>query len=248
MTKNYISGKFQFFVQIFFIIKSYKEVYLRRFKKSNSSNSNVGRVAGLLGGTATLSENYAFSGMTLQTGSVDKTLSGGEDGSTIHGSSKSAAEITGDFFTSLFSINDDSPWQYTPGKLPVLKGLAGQSDALPSHISQIYFAGLGNEGDPYLIKTAADLATLAELVNEGTSYEMRISIINLKMTSTFPLILAAKAGRPLANIFLQVIILKHSKASLMAMAKSSAGSISIAAVNIRDCSAIFMVERLLIWV
>lgn len=69
----------------------------------------------------------------------------------------------------MFGINEDSPWQYTTGKLPVLKGLAGQSDALPSHISQIYFAGSGNEGDPYLIYTVEDLAKLTELVNDGSS-------------------------------------------------------------------------------
>lgn len=55
------------------------------------------------------------------------------------------------------------------GRQPVLVNFEGQDDTLPSHISGIYFEGSGKSGDPYLIKTAADLALLAELVNEGTS-------------------------------------------------------------------------------
>lgn len=132
---------------------------------SFGSGDYVGRIARLANNGCTLSDNYAYSGMTVKGDGKDKAIisdAGGSDGE-----SKDIAGIkAANFFDNLY--NNDTGWQYGTGRLPILQGLAGQSDTLPLHIGDSYFTGSGTESDPYLIKNAADLAQLANLVNAGT--------------------------------------------------------------------------------
>lgn len=137
---------------------------------SFGSGDYVGRIAGLSNTDCTLLNNYAFSGMTIKGNGSNKVINSNADGTD--GESKTAENIKADnFFEALF--NNNTAWQYAEGKLPVLKDLDGQNDTLPFHIRGSYFEGSGivNEevNDPYLIKTAADLAKLAELVNSDDS-------------------------------------------------------------------------------
>lgn len=133
---------------------------------SFGSGDYVGRIAGLANNGCTLSDNYAYSGMTVKGDGKDKAIisdAGGADGG-----SKNKNEIKAvNFFDNLF--NNDTAWRYATGRLPILQGLAGQNDTLPLHIGDSYFTGSGTESDPYLIRNAADLAQLANLVNAGTS-------------------------------------------------------------------------------
>ncbi|CFX88076.1 Pectin lyase fold/virulence factor [Syntrophomonas zehnderi OL-4] len=126
----------------------------------------AGRIAGEITANASgdpNNKNYAWSGMDVNGSTVSGSAisSDGED--------KNAAAIQ-TLWTSgaLKGWNDAQIWTLEQGKLPVLTRLARQNDTLPSHISGSYFTGTGtSEDDPYLIKTAADLANLAELVNAG---------------------------------------------------------------------------------
>ncbi|WP_419821393.1 S-layer homology domain-containing protein [Anoxybacterium hadale] len=137
----------------------------------SGTSSSVHRVAKLFDGS-TLSGNIAFIGMTVNGSTVsDGTL-------TDHnGAPKTAEDINAaSFWTTASGFTADwntTVWEIAPGKLPILKGIAGQNASMPEHLlpaGASVFEGAGtSEGDPYLIKTAADLAKLAQLVNEGTS-------------------------------------------------------------------------------
>lgn len=134
---------------------------------SVSGTDHVGRVAGLV--SSTLRSNYAFDGMMVTMGGSAKTITSNADG--VDGASKAAAEIAADSFWITAGNWYTAPWSsalwtFASGKLPVLKGIAGQDNTIPYHISGIYFPGGGtSEDDPYLISTPAQLAKLAELVN-----------------------------------------------------------------------------------
>jgi len=137
----------------------------------SGASTDVRRVAGVFYSN-TLSGNIAFGGMTVN----GATVSGGT--LTDHnGADKSAAQISAaGFWTTASGFTadwDTTVWDIEPGKLPILKGMAGQDASMPGHLLTVGaspFEGAGtSEGDPYLIKTAADLAKLAELVDAGTS-------------------------------------------------------------------------------
>ena len=137
----------------------------------SGASTGVRRVAGIFDSN-TLSGNIAFGGMTVN----GATVSGGT--LTDHnGAPKTAAEIAAaGFWTTASGFTadwDTTIWDIEPGKLPILKGIAGQDASMPAHLRPAGaspFEGAGtSEGDPYLIKTAADLAKLAELVNAGIS-------------------------------------------------------------------------------
>ncbi|ADY55224.1 S-layer domain-containing protein [Syntrophobotulus glycolicus DSM 8271] len=142
---------------------------------SVSGSTNVGRVAGSVYGS--LSLNIAFSGMTVTVNGIDQTISDGAAGNK-NGAATTAADLTADtggVLSGLFTA--DGGWSYTSGKLPVLlksgsatELMPGQDATLPAHISGTYFAGgTGASGDAYQISTAAQLAALAKLVNEGNT-------------------------------------------------------------------------------
>jgi len=89
-----------------------------------------------------------------------------EDG--FDGGSRTAAAIgAAGFFEALFG--NAPAWTYETGKLP---GLFGAAIEMPSHLVDkggAEFAGDGTIGAPYRIRTAEELARLAELVNAGTA-------------------------------------------------------------------------------
>lgn len=124
---------------------------------------NVGRIVGIKGGSAIVSGNIAFAGIPGEWEDI-----GGRDGL-----SKTTDEIKEEFlFANLFyndyAVGSSDQWNYPAGGLPTLKNLDGiQDSTLPKHITGKYFDGEGTEEAPYLIKTAGDLAQLAELVNGG---------------------------------------------------------------------------------
>ena len=134
---------------------------------SVSGYFNVGRVLGKNhGDPGVLSDNMAFSEMTvLMGGNVKNPLDEGTG--KVDGASKTAAQISGDigdYISSLFT--EENGWTYQTGKLPILTGLDGQDGTLPYHISGRFFSGDGSVGNQYEISTAAQLAKLAELVND----------------------------------------------------------------------------------
>ncbi len=135
-----------------------------------SAANLVGRVAGS-NADGTLTNNYAFSGMTG--GGNSKTLTG-LDGMDI---SAEGLQALGGFTTA--------PWTYQHGSLP---GLFGKTVEMPAHITakltHFFMGGTGEQSAPYQIATPAQLAKLAELVNAGnvdynSKYYKLISDIDL---------------------------------------------------------------------
>ncbi|WP_250227697.1 S-layer homology domain-containing protein [Anaeropeptidivorans aminofermentans] len=141
---------------------------------SVSGSGGVERVL-VLFNQGTLRGNLAFDGVVVLKNGGSEAID--NDATSVDGLSKTAAEISAaDFWTqdTGFTANwNTTVWEIAPGKLPILKGIAGQDASMPAHLlpaGASFFEGAGtSEGDPYLIKTAADLAKLAELVNAGTS-------------------------------------------------------------------------------
>jgi hypothetical protein len=136
-----------------------------------SSDMNIGRITGFQG-SGTFSGNAAFDGMTLEVNGTKKTAVG--DASGKDGEDKSAAEIKEENFwtvSSGFTGNwDTSVWTITAGSLPGLFGVAAD---MPIHIvdgGNPDFPGAGTQENPYQISNAAQLAKMAELVNDlGTN-------------------------------------------------------------------------------
>ena len=127
----------------------------------------AGRIAGEITAIASgdpNNKNYVWSGMNVNGSMVSGTVN------NLNGEDTDAAAIQTLWTSGALKVWDTDIWTLALAKLPVLTGLAGQNSTLPSHISGSYFTGAGtSEDDPYLIKTAADLAKLAELVNAGTA-------------------------------------------------------------------------------
>ncbi len=123
----------------------------------------------------TLSGNLAFDGVEVLKNTASQSIT--SDANGVDGLSKTAAEISvAGFWTTAsgFTANWDTDiWHIESGKLPLLKNIGGQHASMPAHLlpaGASFFEGAGtSDSDPYLIKTAADLAKLAELVNAGTS-------------------------------------------------------------------------------
>ncbi|MGF7059163.1 S-layer homology domain-containing protein [Brassicibacter mesophilus] len=127
----------------------------------NSSVSGTNFVWRVSGDDTALSDNIAFSGMTVMEDGSSKTID--EGANRVDGLSKTIAEISAEgFFEALFA--GDTAWSYAAGKLPGF----GMAVPMPDHLIPVGaspFAGAGTEENPYLIQTAADLSKLAELVN-----------------------------------------------------------------------------------
>ena len=134
---------------------------------ATSTANGIGRITGRLQSGA-LSGNIAFSGMTVTVGGSPKG-SLAEGGNEIDGEGKDKAALqTAGAFPSAFKT---TPWTYTAGKLPGLGGTAADMPAYLQAEGAAPFEGSGlTKDDPYLIKTAADLAKLAELVNAGNNF------------------------------------------------------------------------------
>lgn len=124
-----------------------------------NGSSFVGRVTGDAASGGPLSGNIAFGGITVNGGMVS-----GGSGNDKNGAPQTADEIkAGDSMNGLFS--SAGGWTTAAGKLP---GLNGQAADMPAHLlGDTPFEGSGTGGDPYKISTAAQLARLAQLVNNG---------------------------------------------------------------------------------
>ncbi|MFT3982396.1 MAG: S-layer homology domain-containing protein [Lachnospiraceae bacterium] len=117
-------------------------------------SGNVGRVTGFKDAGAETADNIAYEGIDCI------SLGAAAD----NGESKTLAQLkANNFFQTLFS--DDPAWTYGAGKLPGF----GAAISMPDFPVGQYFAGEGKSYKPYQISTPAQLAKLAELVNEGTS-------------------------------------------------------------------------------
>jgi len=125
-----------------------------------TGNSAIGRVTGEASGGYLLSGNAAFIGIP--------GIWSNPGADSVDGGSKAAAEISAaGFFEARFAY--DSAWTYGSGKLP---GLFGTAADMPAHIVDkggAEFVGDGTIGNPYQIRTAAELARLAVLVNQQTA-------------------------------------------------------------------------------
>jgi hypothetical protein len=93
---------------------------------SVTATSNTGRVAGSISDSNnTFTDNFAWDGMGTGGG-------GFTPGDDYNGALK-AKTVFHSATGFPFDVTSD-PWVYTTGRLPVLKGLAGQSNALPTHL------------------------------------------------------------------------------------------------------------------
>ncbi|MEM1484530.1 S-layer homology domain-containing protein [Oscillospiraceae bacterium PP1C4] len=133
---------------------------------ATSTAHGIGRITGHLQSGA-LSGNIAFSGMTVTVGGTPKSIT--DNASDIDGAGKDKAALqTADAFPAGLIAD---PWTYKAGKLP---GLGGTAADMPEYLQAegaTPFEGAGtSETDPYLIKTAQDLARLAELTNAGNNF------------------------------------------------------------------------------
>ncbi len=146
---------------------------------SGSYNAFLVRVGGCSNKlSSTFSDNIAFNGVscTITSSDID-----------YNGTAKTADELqTANGFPSALTA---APWTYEPGKLP---GLFGKTVEMPAHITAkltSYFAGGdGSQGDPYQIATAAQLAKLAELVNDpGTNEQYGGENVHYKLTDNLDL-------------------------------------------------------------
>ncbi|WP_250228793.1 S-layer homology domain-containing protein [Anaeropeptidivorans aminofermentans] len=141
---------------------------------SVSGRGYVERVLTLYEEQGILSGNLAFDGVEVLKNTAPQSITSNANG--VDGLSKTAAQIyTADFWTQAAGFTadwDTDIWHIESGKLPLLKNMGGQHAYMPEHLLPVgasVFEGAGTSASPYLIKTAADLAKLAELVNAGTS-------------------------------------------------------------------------------
>ena len=141
---------------------------------SVSGSGFVERVFTLTVENGTLRGNLAFDGVEVLIYTASQTIT--SDANGVDGLSKTAAQIyTADFWTQGAGFTadwDTDIWHIESGKLPLLKNMGGQHAYMPEHLLPVgasFLEGEGTSASPYLIKTAADLAKLAELVNAGTT-------------------------------------------------------------------------------
>jgi hypothetical protein len=101
-----------------------------------------------------------------------KFVSNDDEDATSGGVSITMADANTAFFWTNKAGWDSSVWNLADGQLPTLKVVVDESVIEPIE-PVVYFEGEGTELSPYEIKTAADLAKLAELVNGEISSEAR---------------------------------------------------------------------------
>jgi hypothetical protein len=83
---------------------------------------------------------YIYSGGTFTGNVAWDEMGTGEGGATFitTNTNYTGADITAtqvqDGTDLPASLKSNPPWTYTPGKLPILDGLEGQSNALPAHL------------------------------------------------------------------------------------------------------------------
>ena len=124
----------------------------------------VNRIAGK--NSAKLTDNYAWSGTTINGNPVPADGAAGVNGADLTYAGGKLSEQ----FSEIFK--NDSAWKFTNNGLPILKNTGGtQSAYLPPYLTGEGFYGKGTEKNPYEIRNVNDLKLLAEKVNGGVTYK-----------------------------------------------------------------------------
>ena len=125
----------------------------------------VNRIAGK--NSAKLTDNYAWSGTTINGNPVSADDAGWVNGAALTYTNGELSEQFSDIFK-----DTDSAWDFTDNGLPILKNVGGvQFSELPKCMTGVGFDGFGIKTNPYLIEDVEDLKLLAEKVNSGEAYE-----------------------------------------------------------------------------
>ena len=125
----------------------------------------VNRIAGK--NSAKLTDNYAWSGTTINGNPVPADGAAGVNGAKLTYENGTLSPQ----FNAIFN-DTDSAWKFTEDGLPILNDVGGtQSAYLPPYLTGEGFYGKGTEKNPYEIRNVNDLKLLAEKVNGGVTYK-----------------------------------------------------------------------------
>lgn len=125
----------------------------------------VNRIAGK--NSAKLTDNYAWSGTTINGNPVPADGAAGVNGAKLTYENGTLSPQSNAIFN-----DTDSAWKFTEDGLPILNDVGGtQSAYLPPYLTGEGFYGKGTAENPYEIRNVNDLKLLAEKVNSGTTYE-----------------------------------------------------------------------------
>ena len=166
----------------------------------------VNRIAGK--NSAKLTDNYAWSGTTINGNPVPADGAAGVNGAKLTYENGTLSPQ----FNAIFN-DTDSAWKFTEDGLPILKNTGGtQSAYLPPYLTGEGFYGKGTAENPYEIRNVNDLKLLAEKVNgdetanSGITYEGKYfkltANIDLKKEEWTPIgTMLVKEGRPFQGTF-----------------------------------------------
>ena len=133
--------------------------------ESVSGSDYVNRIAGY-NYNATLTNNYAWDGTTINGNPVSADDAGWVNGAALTYTNGELSEQFSDIFK-----DTDSAWDFTDNGLPILNDVGGtQFSELPKCMTGVGFDGFGIKTNPYLIEDVEDLKLLAEKVNSGETY------------------------------------------------------------------------------
>ena len=133
--------------------------------ESVSGSDYVNRIAGY-NYNATLTNNYAWDGTTINGNPVSADDAGWVNGAALTYTNGELSEQFSDIFK-----DTDSAWDFTDNGLPILKNVGGvQFSELPKCMTGVGFDGFGIKTNPYLIEDVEDLKLLAKKVNGGEAY------------------------------------------------------------------------------
>ena len=125
----------------------------------------VNRIAGK--NSAKLTDNYAWSGTTINGNPVPADGAAGVNGAKLTYENGTLSPQ----FNAIFN-DTDSAWKFTEDGLPILNDVGGtQSAYLPPYLTGEGFYGKGTAENPYEIRNVNDLKLLAEKVNGGVTYK-----------------------------------------------------------------------------
>ena len=128
------------------------------------TGSNANRIVGE--NRATLTDNYAWDGTTINGNPVSADDAGWVNGAALTYTNGELSEQFSDIFK-----DTDSAWDFTDNGLPILNGVGGtQFSELPKCMTGVGFDGFGIKTNPYLIEDVEDLKLLAKKVNSGETY------------------------------------------------------------------------------
>ena len=166
----------------------------------------VNRIAGK--NSAKLTDNYAWSGTTINGNPVPADGAAGVNGAALTYTNGELSEQFSDIFK-----DTDSAWDFTDNGLPILNDVGGtQSAYLPPYLTGEGFYGKGTAENPYEIRNVNDLKLLAEKVNgnetanSGVTYEGKYfkltANIDLKNEEWTPIgTMLVEEGRPFQGTF-----------------------------------------------